>query len=48
VPILLKYDRATSPEARVTGDAPAVLRLGDQAVAEYAWRPDLPVGLAPS
>lgn len=31
----------------MTGDAPAVLRLADRAVAEYAWRPDLPVGLAP-
>ncbi|BCY08980.1 PmoA family protein [Actinoplanes sp. L3-i22] len=31
----------------MTGDAPAVLRLGDRAVAEYTWRPDLPVALAP-
>jgi hypothetical protein len=37
----------TRPEARVTGDAPAVLRLADHTVAEYAWRPDLPTGLAP-
>jgi hypothetical protein len=31
----------------VTGEASAVLRLADRSVAEYAWRPDLPVGLAP-
>ncbi|GIE94447.1 PmoA family protein [Paractinoplanes rishiriensis] len=30
-----------------TGDAPAVLRVAGRTVAEYAWRPDLPVGLAP-
>ncbi|WP_045747503.1 PmoA family protein [Actinoplanes rectilineatus] len=31
----------------MTGDATAVLRLADRVVAEYAWRPDLPVALAP-
>jgi methane monooxygenase PmoA-like len=31
----------------VTGDAIAVLRLADRTVAEYAWRPDLPVALSP-
>jgi hypothetical protein len=31
----------------VTGEATVVLRLADRAVAEYAWRPDLPTGLAP-
>ncbi|WP_157441617.1 DUF6807 domain-containing protein [Actinoplanes awajinensis] len=31
----------------MTGDATAVLRLGDRAVADYTWRPDLPVALSP-
>ncbi|MET3422037.1 hypothetical protein BJ973_001249 [Actinoplanes tereljensis] len=31
----------------MTGDAPAVLRVADRTVAEYAWQPDLPVGLSP-
>jgi hypothetical protein len=31
----------------VTGDAVEVLRLGDRAVAEYAWRPHLAAALAP-
>jgi len=31
----------------VTADAIAVLSLADRAVAEYAWRPDLPTALSP-
>ncbi|MDR6315901.1 PmoA family protein [Actinoplanes couchii] len=31
----------------MTGDATATLRLTDRVVAEYSWRPDLPVALAP-
>ncbi|WP_436532712.1 PmoA family protein [Actinoplanes sp. HUAS TT8] len=31
----------------MTGDATAVLRLAGRPVAEYAWRPDLPVALSP-
>ncbi|SDT80118.1 DUF6807 domain-containing protein [Actinoplanes derwentensis] len=31
----------------MTGDAPAVLRLGGHPVAEYVWRPELPVALSP-
>ncbi|MBW6439036.1 PmoA family protein [Actinoplanes hulinensis] len=31
----------------MTSDAVEVLRLGDHAVAEYAWRPPLPTSLAP-
>jgi hypothetical protein len=48
--IVLTHDdlsSSTRPEALVTGDAAAVLRLADRTVAEYVWRPDLPVALAP-
>ncbi|MFC7534052.1 PmoA family protein [Actinoplanes sp. GCM10030250] len=31
----------------MTGDSPAVLRIYDEAVLEYTWRPDLPVALSP-
>ncbi|GLW30262.1 oxidoreductase [Actinoplanes regularis] len=44
---ILLRNRPTRPEAPVTGDATAVLRLADRDVAEYAWRPDLPVALSP-
>jgi hypothetical protein len=44
---ILLGNRPTSPEATVTGDATATLRLADQVVAEYTWRPDLPVALSP-
>ncbi|MBW6438867.1 PmoA family protein [Actinoplanes hulinensis] len=44
---ILLGNRPTSPEAAVTGDARATLRLADQVVAEYTWRPDLPVALSP-
>jgi hypothetical protein len=45
--IILLACRSTRPEARVTGDATAVLRLAGRTVAEYVWQPDIPTGLAP-